>query len=71
MLMGVLVKKNLSKKSGRKDIREIAKPVTHLDYIPVKEQRKHMLLSSLGRHSAQLCSVRWEIFTGGFFLRNL
>lgn len=41
--------------------------MTHLDSIPSKYLRKHILLSPSGRHAAQLCSVRWEIFTGGFW----
>ena len=39
----------------------------HLDCLPGKSQRKHILLSPVRRHSAQLCSVRWEAFAGGFW----
>lgn len=39
----------------------------HLDCLPSKSQRKHILLSPVRRHAAQLCSVRWEAFAGGFW----
>lgn len=41
--------------------------MTHLVYIPVEYLWKLILLRPIGRHSAQLCSIRWEIFIGGFW----
>lgn len=40
--------------------------MTHLDYVPIKHLRKPILLSPIGRHSAQFCSVSRGVFTRGF-----
>lgn len=42
--------------------------MTHLDDMPIKHLRKHILLNSIRRHSAQFCSVRWEVFTRAFWM---